>query len=302
MYEELTVACERKDKLNMAYIKFVVIVGVAVLLASTGLGQADETAIAGNKIMNSCKDAIVKVEVVVQNKWMMNGKEIQNRESKSEITGTVLDPSGLVLVSFTAIDPSKFMEGLISGMGNEMKMKMDMKLTLKDVKVILPDETELDAKVVLRDKDLDMAFIRPTQKTAKPMASVKMSDQSHPRIMDEIVILSRLDKVASHAPSVMSTRISAVVIKPRTFYVPQLAGGGMEYIGTPAFTLDGKLVGVVLMRVLTNEGGTGFSAMMGGTGAMGITAVIMPVSEILEASKQAVDEPKEETKEPKVKE
>jgi hypothetical protein len=138
-----------------------VVVLVAILLAGAGIGWADEAAIAGRRIVDSRKDSVVKVKMVVQNKMLMNGNEVQNTESKSEITGTVLDSSGLVLVSLTAIDPSKVMESLL-GAGRR-DMKMEMKFDLKDVKVILPDETELDAKVVLRDKDLDMAFIRPAQ-------------------------------------------------------------------------------------------------------------------------------------------
>jgi hypothetical protein len=274
----------------MKYVKFMIFVVVAVFWASSGLAQADETAIVGKKIMNSYKDAVVKVEVVVQSKFVMNGNEMESKEFKSEVTGTVLDPSGLVLVSLATIDPSRFMENFMRNMAGDMKM--EMKLDLKSVKIVLPNETELDAKVVLRDKDLDMAFIRPKQKPAKPMASINMNDRSNPSNMDEIVILGRLSKVANYAPCVMSTRISAIVTKPRTFYIPRIEGGDMGDIGTPAFTLDGKMVGVILMRILTSEGGAGLGAMMGGAGAMGITAVIMPMAEILEASKQAADETK----------
>lgn len=282
----------------MKYLKFMAFVVVAVLLASRGIGLADETADAGRKIMNSYKDAVVKIKVVMQSKFVMNGNEMQNKEYKNEITGTVLDPSGLILVSLTALDPSKFMNSLMSGMdeGAEGNMKMEMKLDLKGIKIILADETELDAKVVLRDKDLDMAFILPKQAVVKPMTAVNVNEQSNPGIMDEIIILSRLSKVANYAPSIMSARISAVVNKPRKFYIPQLEGGDIGDIGTPAFTLDGKLAGVSLIRTLATEGGAGFGAMMGSAGAMGITAVIMPVNEILEASKQVAKETREEKK------
>jgi len=290
-------ACERKDKLTAAYLRFVVFVVFIVLSAGISLGHADETGVAGNKIMSSYKDAVVKVEVVIQSKFVMNGKEITNKEFKSEVTGTVLNESGLVLVSLTTIDPSKFMDSMMRGM--EGDTKMEMKLDIKRIKIIMPDETEIDAKIVLRDKDLDMAFIQPKQKIAKPIASVKMTGQSNPHIMDEIIILSRLSKVADHAPSVMSARISAIVNKPRTFYIPQVEGGDTQDIGTPVFSLDGKLIGVILIRVLASEGGTDFGSMMGGAGAMGISPVIMPMAEILEASKQVADETKEETKKAK---
>ncbi len=280
-------ACEREDKLTAAYLRFVVIFVFIVLLAGAGLVQADETGVAGNKIMNSYKDAVVKVEVVMQSKILMNGNEIMNKEFKDEITGTVLDPSGLVLVSLTTIDPSKLVDSLLRGMKGDKKM--EVKLDIKSVKVILPDETEIDAKIVLRDKDLDMAFIRPKQKIPKPIISVKMDEQSNPHIMDEIIILNRLNKVVNHVPSVVSGRISAIVNKPQTCYIPEVEGNVSEDIGTPAFTLDGKLAGVVLMRVQTGEGEEGLSGMNNRINAV---IVIIPVAEIVEYSKQAVDETK----------
>ncbi|MBN1141839.1 MAG: hypothetical protein JXB25_08635 [Deltaproteobacteria bacterium] len=270
----------------MTVAKWVIGLAMLAFLAGPGLGWADETAEAGRKIMKAGRDAVVKVEVVIQSKWVMNGVEMENQEFKSEVTGTVLDPSGLVLVSLTAIDPSKFMENLMPDGGRDMKM--EMKLDLKGVKLILPDETELDAKVVLRDRDLDMVFLLPKQKPPKAMAFVDMNRQSRPAIMDEIVILGRLSKVANHAPSILASRISALVSKPRPFYIPQAAGDGMENNGTPVFTLDGQVAGVILMRISKTEGAGGFGAMMGGAGAMGITTVIMPAAEILEAAKQAL--------------
>ncbi len=280
----------RKVRHNVKQTTMVTFLAVMVLLAGSDITKADDTAVAGRKILESYHNAVVKVETVSQIKWLMNGSEMQNREFKNEITGTVIDPSGLVLVSLTAVDPSRFMDSLMRGAGDDMKM--DIKIDLKSVKIILPDATEIDAKVVLRDRDMDMAFIRTKQKMEKSIVSVNLNDQANPRVMDEIVVLGRLSKVARYAPSAMAARIAAIVSKPRTFYIPQMEGGDPGYIGTPAFSLDGKPIGVILIRILDHDGAVGFNAMMGGSGAMGITAVIMPMAEILEASKQAPNEPK----------
>jgi hypothetical protein len=141
-----------------------------------------------------------------------------------------------------------------------------------------------------------MAFIRPIQKQAKPFVAVNLKNQAEPKILDELIGVSRLGKVASHVSSALFSRISAVVQKPRKFYIPQTTGEGMENLGCPVFTMDGKLVGVKLLRVMESAGGAGMMAMLGGAGGMGITGIILPASEILEASKQAESAKPEEKK------
>lgn len=156
--------------------------------------------------------------------------------------------------------------------------------------MVLADETEIDATVVLRDKDWDMAFIRPTQKLAKSLVSADLKSPAQPQIMDDIVIVNRLGKVANHVPAGIASKISAVVAKPRLFYVPQTED--MELKGTPVFTMDKKFVGVILLRSVDTQSGGGLTAMLGGAEGLGISLIILPAAEILEASKQAVAEPK----------
>ena len=94
------------------------------MLACAGVAEAqDNSGATGRKIVDSYKDAVVKVRLVVQQKMMLNGKEAQSSESKSEATGTVVDPSGLVLVSLSSVDPSKFMDSVMKSMGQGMKIE-----------------------------------------------------------------------------------------------------------------------------------------------------------------------------------
>ena len=79
------------------------------------------------------------------------------------------------------------------------------------------------------------------------------------------------------------------------FYVPQIEE--MDLKGTPVFTMDKKFVGIMVMRSVDSDGGGGMAAMMGGASGLGISLIVLPAAEILEASKQAVAEPKAEPKE-----
>ena len=90
--------------------------------------------------------------------------------------------------------------------------------------------------------------------------------------------MNRLGKVSgrSHAASV--ERITALVKKPRKFYVvgsdPTSTG-----LGSPAFTLDGKLLGVFVMRLI-RAGGSGGSSD-------NLQVIILPAAAIEKAAKQA---------------
>ena len=261
---------------------------VAAMVMMSGMAaQAQENqAVAGRKILDSARDAVIKIKLVVQQKMLVNGKEAQNSEETKEATGMVIDPSGLVVVSLSEVDPEKLMDSIMKNMAKGMKM--ETKFQVKDVKLILPDESEIDAAIVLRDKDLDLAFIRPTQKVAKPLAAVDLLKQAKPQVLDDVLVVKRLAKVANHEPAAVMCRIAAIVRKPRLFYIP--AGeGALENMGTPVFAMDGNLVGLIVLRIMETPGGGGLSAMLGGAGGMGLTPVVLPAADIVEAARQAAE-------------
>jgi hypothetical protein len=188
-------------------------------------------------------------------------------------------------------DPSAMMESMMSNMG-EAGNQFKMDTSLGDVKVLLADGKEMPAQVVLRDKDLDLAFVRTTEKPAQPLPFVDLGQSGEVQVLDQVVALNRMGKVANRASSVSLERIEAIVKKPRTLYVPgkDPTQSGM---GSPVFTLDGKVLGMVVMRTIKGDSdGGGFMALMGGM--KGVLSVVLPAADILDAAKQAPAEaPKE---------
>ena len=91
-----------------------------------------------------------------------------------------------------------------------------------DVKLRLPDGRELQATIVLRDEDLNIAFIRPTAAPDKPLVAINLADAAQPAMLDEVIVLGRLGRVGGWAPSAALRDIGGIIVKPRTFYV--LAG------------------------------------------------------------------------------
>jgi S1-C subfamily serine protease len=278
-----------REGINMRYAKAkqkrsaAAVALAAVVALTTVCAAVCEEADQGRDILNRWQSAVVTVKLVTENRMVAQGREMSKTEGKSEVTGTIIDPSGLVLVSLFSVDSSKVFERMAAMSGGAANYKMETQVT--DVKIRLPDGEELPAKIVLRDEDLDLAFIRPTEKLAETMPAVDLSDKAEPRLLDPIVVLNRMGKVANWAPAVILDRIYAIVEKPRRFYVPTpnaMEGG----LGSPVFALDGKAVGIFVLRVAPSAD-SGMGSLFGGMSSMGLLPIILPSEDILAVAQQA---------------
>jgi S1-C subfamily serine protease len=289
----------KDNRMNASRVGFskvwVVVFAVAAACCSASFAQGVEER--GRAIFEKNQSAVVSVQLVVKMKFSMGAMGSEEQETKQEATGFVIDPSGLVVLSLSETDPSGMMSSMMSGMseeGNQLKVES----SLGDVKVLLPGGVEASAKVVLRDKDLDLAFLRLTEKPAKPLDYIDLSQAGDASSLDSVVAIGRLGKVLNRGASVNLLHIEAVVEKPRKVYVPD--GGTSSGTGSPVFTLEGKPLGVVVIRAIKDEAGGSMMDLMNG-GMRGVVDVILPASDVLDAAKQAPAEaPKEEPKaEPK---
>lgn len=263
---------------------FICAVSLACLVLASRAGELSEK---GRAVFKQHQQAVVTVQAV--QKVTTSGRG-EPREGRQDLTGTVIDPSGLTVLALSAADPSEMYKRMYSG-SSSYKIEVEV----SDVKILLDDGTEIPAEIVLRDKDLDLAFVRPKTKPAKPMASVDLSQAASAQILDELITLNRLGRAAGRAHAASVEYVSAVVQKPRTFYIPDSRMTATA-LGSPAFALDGRIVGVVVMRAI--------SAASGGMSNFrpdNATSIILPAEDIAKAAKQAPeakgeDEKKEEKK------
>jgi hypothetical protein len=255
---------------------------VGVLLL-TGLlvasARADELAEKGRELFKKNQHAVVTVQVVMK----ATGSGGNARESRQDITGTVVDPSGLTVLALSACDPTEMYRRLYP----DSKVEIEV----SDLKILLDDATELPAEIVLRDKDLDLAFLRPKAKPASPLTAIDLSKAGPADVLDEVITLNRLNKAASRAYAASVERINAIIQKPRTFYIPD-SNMSSTTLGSPAFLPDGRVLGMFVMRVIT---GTSRDSREN------LTSIILPAEDILKAAKQAPEakgdsEKKEEPK------
>lgn len=248
---------------------------LASLVAAPTL-HADEISDKGRAVFDNNRLAVVTIQVVLKNKVSMSGRAAQSRESRQDISGTVIDPSGLTVVSLSTVDPGSLVQALMS---EDIKMESE----LADVKILTQDGTEIPAEVVLRDKDLDMAFLRPKTKPEQPMNCVDLKNTGKGQVLDVAIVLNRLGNAAGRAYSASVERISGIVSRPRLFYIPD-SNMTTSGLGCPAFTLDGKFLGVLVTRAIRGDNSGGASSLSGQSG--NFTGIILPAGDVAKAAAQ----------------
>ena len=254
--------------------------GVALVVALPA-GAQDERA-AARAIVKKWQEAIVNVRVVLKMRMSMGGREMQSMDDSVETVGTVIDPGGLTVLSLGSLNPGAMMNKMIGGGSGQERMEFGSEPS--DVKLRLADGKELPARIVLRDEDLDLAFLRPTVKPDKPLVAIDLADEGRPAILDTVVVLSRLGRVGGWTPAASLQTIGAIIERPRTFYV--IETGSANGVGTPAFTTGGKVVGLLTMRSV-QSGRPGMFSMVGGTEGVGLLPVILPAADVRDIAQQA---------------
>jgi S1-C subfamily serine protease len=244
---------------------------VGMTLLSCGSGFAEGRDSFKEFVMDK-GDAVITLEVIMDIKFAGYGSQYDS-ERKIETLGVVVDESGTVVTALSNIDPGSFYS---QSSGNE-----DNYVTrLKSVKYILPDNTELEAGVVLRDPDLDLVFLKTFEASEKPLTFISMEENQEVGLLDEVYAISRLGRIGRRSVAAMSGEIQSVIKKPRLLYVPHAEITSAK-AGSPVFTVDGKFVGLNTYYVFP-----------GGSKSLGendepIIPVVLPVESILEVAKQA---------------
>jgi len=252
--------------------------------------RADDAAKAGRDVLAKSQGAVVTVKLAIKQSMSMGGRDSKS-ESKTDTTGTVIDPSGLTVVSLATTDPGSMVKDAyaraIASRGGDMS-QFKFESELSDVKIVLADGTEIPADVVLRDKDLDLAYLRPSDKPAKPLPFIDLKRDAKAQILDEVIVVNRLNQAANRAPAISVGRIEAIVDKPRTFY---LLGGSMwgYSLGAPVFSLDGKLVGILFLRSAKSQGDQSSGFMFSNLNQLGMMPIILPAADIVDGARQALD-------------
>ena len=265
---------------------FILLITCICLPLASRPAFSDQEADAGKKILKKWQEVVVTVKIVNRVRMVVEGREVNKAENKTEAIATVIDPSGLAVLPLSVTDPTRISNMFSEAQGRgEDSPRSTYESELSDLKMVLPDGKEVPAQVILRDKDLDLTFIRPTAKPEKPLLALDLTQSAAPDILDPVLVMTRLGKVAGYSPSVSVLRIQSIMKKPRTFFIPDFYVDETG-LGAPIFTLDGKIIGILTLRIFVTPGG-GMSNILGGASGMGIIPAILPAADVAEVAKQA---------------
>ena len=110
------------------------------------------------------------------------------------------------------------------------------------------------------------------------MAAVDLSKASPAGLLEQVITLNRLNRAAGRGYAASVERISAVIEKPRIFYIPDATMSSTS-LGSPAFLPDGNVLGLFVMRAVNSGGSRNPRDSM--------TTIIIPAEDILKGAKQA---------------
>jgi S1-C subfamily serine protease len=194
----------------------------------------------------------------------------QKEEKKMEVIGTVINKDGLIVAPLSTLDAAATMDGRTV---NTPKgpLKLSAKSDIKEVKIIMPDGSEADAKVVLKDVDLDLVFIKPDKK-ADNFTPINTADSAPIALLDDVIVLGRLGKDLNREAMIITGEVISVVKKPRVFGKITAPATGM-----PVFNDQGKFIGIGINR-LSSKGAT--------DGNVAGSAVLLPAADLLESASQ----------------
>jgi S1-C subfamily serine protease len=233
-----------------------------------GAQSADER-VAARDVVTRRGDAVVMVLATIKLRVNVGGRE-QTTDQAAQTNATVLDRTGLAVLPLSALQPDDMMNRQLSR-SVAPGTKVDVTSEPSDIRMHLADGRELPAKLILRDEDLDLAFIRPSEAPAPPLAFVD-APSGKPSIMDLLTMVQRTSESTAWVTAASFGTVQFVIDKPRTYYQVSISTLGSG-LGSPLFDAAGRFVGVMVMR---NTGTKGSS-----------TPGVLPADDIREVARQA---------------
>ena len=109
---------------------------LCVVLLSSAAPLAQDGRAAMRDVAKKWQDSIVNVRVSLKVRMSVGGREVQSMDDTVEAVATVIDPSGLTVMSLSSLDPGAMMNRFFSGSGSD-DQKMSIESEPSDVRIRL---------------------------------------------------------------------------------------------------------------------------------------------------------------------
>lgn len=226
-----------------------------VFFAPAAFGELEESVeVKARQLLEAHKGSLVVITAKGLLKAKTSGEPLPDREQQRRTLGITIGDDGLVVVSNSAIDAAVGLAGQQAQMNEKVVTIQSATTEFADVEISYGDTTLLRGRVVRQDVEADVAFILPDAAEAKALGKkfekVDLSQfAATAEAADRVVGLSRSSAVYGYMPTLVLGRITGVFRGERTYFVTD-AGSAQ---GVPVFTLDGKPVGVTVVRIIDGQ-------------------------------------------------
>jgi hypothetical protein len=235
---------------------------VALLVPAVALAQTPDERASARGVAERRGPAVVMVLATVKTR-MAQGSRETTRDIAVQTNGTIIDPGGLTVLALSSLEPG----ALLSGRG-----RGDISTETADLRLRTADDRELPARIVLRDADLDLLFLRPVDPPGAPLPAAD-GPAAEPALMDLLVALQRTSENSGWRTFASFAYVQMVVDRPQPFFVVSTSGFFAGALGFPFFDVSGRFVGIM--------------ARVGGPRTNPLPAIV-PARDIREIAKQAV--------------
>ena len=196
------------------------------------------------KLLKDHANCVTWVSATVRVEVSAGGRSMPPQEQKLEALGTIIAEDGLTVLSLSRVDPTATLLSRIRTPGGSVNVNYT------EVLLLMQDGTEVPAKLLLKDTDLDLAYVLPIkekgEKNEKRTFShvPRSSKNKDPLPLDEVVSLGKLGRNLYRQSTLRKGWVNAVIEKPRKYFVIENTAPG-----TPVFDREANWLGIVVYKM-----------------------------------------------------
>ena len=222
------------------------------LLAQPVVAQ-DDVGASARELLEANKGSLVVVTIEGRLTTTTDGDPLPDQQQQRRTLGVTIRPTGLIVISNAAVDPSVGLTGQKARLGEKVVTIQTAKTNFEKVEISYGDSTVLPGTVIGQDVDADVAFIMPDQEVAERLGKtfdhVDLGNAALSKAADNVVGLSRSSSAYGYMPTVIVGRVTGVYNGDRRYFVTT-AGTAQ---GIPIFAMDGTVVGITLERIIDDK-------------------------------------------------
>jgi len=232
-------------------IRSAVALAVAALCWTSAAARAEKPTPTGPaELLERVAPAIVDLRLTLRTEVEGMG---QPEDSTDEVSGVLVDPSGLILVWNSHLSAGRMGE-VLSAVSPDSDFRLSV--TPVAIHVWIEGETEeRTAFLAAADTDLDLAFVQLDEAPGRELPTVDFSNAAEVAVGDALTVVGRMTSRFDRAPFFDRARITGRLEKPRRAWL--VGDGNATQTGLPYFTDDGRVAGVLVTFVSRSHDGDG---------------------------------------------